>query len=68
MFEYTLPAYPIMVDVSLDAVSPEGSSTLLAMKHPGGPIAIPYIVDARTELVFYVLDKEELRQAASAGR
>jgi beta-lactam-binding protein with PASTA domain len=64
VFEYTLPAYPIMVDISLDAVSPEGSATILAMKHPGGPIAIPYIVDARTELVFYVLDKEELRQAA----
>jgi beta-lactam-binding protein with PASTA domain len=64
VFEYTLPVYPIMVDVSLDAVSPEGSTTIVAMKHPGGPIAIPYIVDARTELVFYVLDKEELRQAA----
>ena len=64
VFEYTLPAYPIMVDVSLDAVSPEGSATVVAMKHPGGPISIPYIVDARTELVFNVLDKEELRQAA----
>jgi beta-lactam-binding protein with PASTA domain len=68
VFEYTLPAYPIMVDVSLDAVSPEGSTTILAMKHPGGPIAIPYMVDARTELVFYVMDKEELRQAAAAGQ
>ena len=38
------------------------------MKHPGGPISIPYIVDAGTELVFYVLDKEELRQAASSGQ
>jgi beta-lactam-binding protein with PASTA domain len=66
VFEYTLPAYPIMVDVSLDGVSPEGSSTLLAMKHPGGPISIPYVVDARTELVFHVMDKEELRQAAAA--
>jgi beta-lactam-binding protein with PASTA domain len=68
VFEYTLPTYPIMVDVSLDAVSPEGNTTLLAMKHPGGPIAIPYIVDAKTELVFYVLDKEEMRQAADGGR
>jgi hypothetical protein len=57
-----------MVDMSLDAVSPEGSTTILAMKHPGGPIAIPYMVDARTELVFYVMDKEELRQAAAAGQ
>jgi beta-lactam-binding protein with PASTA domain len=68
VFEYTLPVYPIMVDISLDAISPEGSSTILAMKHPGGPISIPYVVDARTELVFNVLGKEELRQAASAGQ
>ncbi len=68
VFEYTLPTYPIMVDISLDAISPEGSATILAMKHPGGPISIPYIVDARTELVFYVLGKEELRQAASVGQ
>jgi len=68
VFEYTLPAYPIMVDISLDAVSESGSSTVLAMKHPGGPISIPYIVDEKSELVFNVFDKEEMRQPAGASR
>lgn len=64
VFEYTLPAYPIMVDVSLDAVSPAGSTTVMAMKHPGGPLSIPYLVDDKSELVFYIFDKEEIRQLA----
>ena len=68
LFEYTLPVYPIMVDVSLDAVSPTSSTTILAMKHPGGPISIPYIVDDKTELVFYVMEKEELRHPANIPR
>jgi beta-lactam-binding protein with PASTA domain len=68
VFEYTLPAYPIMVDISLDAVSTTGSTTVLAMKHPGGPISIPYIVDDKSELVFNVLDKEEIRQPAGTPR
>jgi len=66
VFEYSLPAYPIMVDVSLDAISPEGSTTVMAMKHPGGPIAVPYLVDDKSELVFYIFDKEEIRQAAGS--
>jgi len=68
VFEYTLPAYPIMVDISLDAISKSDSSTILAMKHPGGPISIPYIVDEKSELVFNVFDKEEMRQPASSAR
>jgi beta-lactam-binding protein with PASTA domain len=68
IFEYVLPDYPIMVDISLDAISAAGSTTLLAMKHPGGPISIPYVVDEKTELVLYVLDQEEIRQQAGVGR
>ena len=68
VFEYTLPSYPIMVDISLDAVSSAGSTTILAMKHPGGPISIPYLVDEKSELVFNIMDKEEIRQPAGAGR
>ncbi len=64
MFEYVLPEYPIMVDVSLDAVSKTASTTLLSMKSPGGPISIPYIVDQDAELVLYIFDKEEIRQHA----
>jgi beta-lactam-binding protein with PASTA domain len=68
VFEYTLPAYPIMVDISLDAVSATSSTTVLAMKHPGGPISIPYIVDDKSELVFNIMDNEEIRQPAGTAR
>jgi beta-lactam-binding protein with PASTA domain len=66
VFQYVLPDYPIMVDITLDAMSADGNTTLLAMKHPGGPISIPYIVDDKSELILYIFDKEEIRQQASA--
>ena len=68
VFEYVLPDYPIMVDISLDAISAAGNTTLLSMKHPGGPISIPYVVDEKTELVLYIFDQEEIRQQAGVGR
>ena len=68
MFEYVLPDYPIMVDVTLDSISEEGNTTVLAMKHPGGPISIPYIVDEDSELILYIFDQEEIRQQAGVGQ
>jgi beta-lactam-binding protein with PASTA domain len=68
VFEYVLPDYPIMVDITLDSISEEGNATLLAMKHPGGPISIPYIVDENSELVLYIFDQEEIRQQAGVGQ
>ncbi len=64
IFEYVLPDYPIMVDVSLDAITPDESTTLLSMKHPGGPIAIPYVVTEKSELVLNIFGKEEIRLQA----
>jgi len=66
LFEYALPSFPILVDVRLDAVLPESTTTLLAMQHPGGPIVIPYIVDKNSELVLYLFNKEEMRQNAGS--
>ena len=68
VFEYVLPDYPIMVDITLDSISEEGNTTILAMKHPGGPISIPYIVDEDSELILYIFDQEEIRQQAGVGR
>ena len=68
VFEYVLPAYPIMVDITLDSISEEGNTTILAMKHPGGPISIPYIVAEDSELVLYIFDQEEIRQQAGVGQ
>lgn len=67
VFEYVLPDYPIMVDISLDSIGAAGPTTLVAMKHPGGPISIPYIVDERSELVLYIFDQEEIRQQVGPG-
>ncbi len=66
VFKYSLPDYPIMVDVRLDVVSDTGTVSILAMKHPGGPLSVPYIVPEDSELVLSVLDKEEVREKASA--
>ena len=67
VFKYILPDYPILVDIRLDAVSPEGTTTLLRMKHPGGPISVPYIVSNDTELILYIFNREEIRQQAISG-
>lgn len=68
VFEYVLPDYPIMVDISLDSITPSEKTTLLSMKHPGGPISIPYVVEENSELVLYIFDSEEIRQHAGVGR
>jgi beta-lactam-binding protein with PASTA domain len=66
IFKYSLPDYPILMDIRLDVVSDSASDTVLAMKHPGGPMSVPYIVPEGSEMVLYVLDKEEVREKTSA--
>lgn len=62
IFDYVLPDYPIMVDIRLESVFMDERVELLSMKHPGGPISIPYIVDKKSELVLYLFDREEIRK------
>ncbi|RKX75899.1 MAG: serine/threonine kinase, partial [Spirochaetes bacterium] len=58
----TLPDYPIMVDLHLYALSFQGErEELLSMKHPGGLISIPYIVEENTTLVLSVFNREIIR-------
>lgn len=62
VFERTLPDYPVPVDLRLDAVAPGGDrSTLFEMRHPGGPIALPYVARPATDLILYRFDTEVLR-------
>ena len=68
LFKFTLTEQPIAVNIELDVVSSSGSKPLLAMKHPGGPIAVPYIVPAGSQLVLNVLDQEVARQDASSAQ
>jgi hypothetical protein len=65
LFKFTLPDYPIAVDIRLKVVSEGGEATLLAMKHPGGPLAVPYIVPEGSEIVLSVLDEEKAREPAA---
>lgn len=66
LFRYLLPDYPILVDVRLDVIADTGRLTILAARHAGGPLAVPYIVPEGSDLVLTVLDKEEVSVQASA--
>lgn len=59
LFQFTLPEYPIAVDIRLEVVSEGGRNALLEMKHPGGPLAVPYIVPEGSEIILSVLDEEK---------
>jgi beta-lactam-binding protein with PASTA domain len=60
LFQFTLPDYPIAVDIRLEVASEGGKATILAMKHPGGPLAVPYIVPEGSDIILSVLDEEKL--------
>jgi len=66
LYQYTIPAEAIAVNVRLVIVSDSEPKEILSMKHPGGPLAVPYIVPDGSDLVLYVLDQEVDRQKAAA--
>jgi len=66
LFTFQLEAQTIEVNVRLVLVTDSEPKDLLTMKHPGGPIAVPYIVPAGSEIVLYVLDQEVTRVKAQA--
>lgn len=66
IFRYSLPDYPILMDVRVDVSSESGKGTLIEMKHPGGQIAIPYILPEDGELALFVMGKEQTREKAKA--
>jgi beta-lactam-binding protein with PASTA domain len=65
LFKFSLPDQPIAVTIRLVIVSDSQPREILSMKHPGGPIAVPYIVPEGSELVLYVLDQEMAREKAT---
>jgi hypothetical protein len=65
VFDYVLPDYPIMIDIRLESVSSDERIELFSMKHPGGPLSIPYVVNENSEMVLYIFDREEIRKQAS---
>ncbi|HEY9595483.1 MAG TPA: PASTA domain-containing protein, partial [Spirochaetia bacterium] len=66
LFKFSLPDQPIAVDVRLVLVSDSEPKDILTMKHSGGPLSVPYIVPAGSELVLYVVNQEVDREKAVA--
>lgn len=64
LLESSLPEYPIPVELKLEAVTPAETRTILTMQHPGGPVSIPYVVDADSQLVLSMFDDELLTRPA----
>ena len=49
------------MDLYINAEYEGETKELLSMKHEGGRVAFPYIIKSGTEIIVYVLDKEEYR-------
>ena len=62
MVEVTLPEYEILVDLKLELITPGVTRTILRMKHPGGPVSIPYIAEENGQLVLSLFEDEILTQ------
>ena len=62
LFEYSLPIYPVTVDMRFESVAPSGErKTLFTTQHPGGPISIPYYQEENTTLVLSIFNREVIR-------
>lgn len=62
IYETTLQSYPYALQVTLEAIPPEGDSyTIVDFKHPGGKLTIPYAVPRLTVLVLKVQEQEIAR-------
>jgi beta-lactam-binding protein with PASTA domain len=66
LFKYSLPDQPVAVNIRLVIASDSLQQEIFSMKHPGGPISVPYIVPDGSELVLYVLDQAVDREKAVA--
>ena len=64
LVESSLPDYPILVDLKLEVITPRETRTILEMKHPGGSISIPYLVEEDSQLVLSMFDDEILTRPA----
>ena len=54
VFERALPEYPVVVELSMESVTPTGErELLLSMLHPGTKITVPYLVPENTSLILY---------------
>ena len=66
LFKFALPPQAIAVTIRLMIVSNSEPKEIFSMKHPGGPLSVPYIVPEGSDLVLSVLDQEVAREKATA--
>lgn len=67
LFEYVLPEYAVPVTISVEVQTPDGErSVLFSMSHPGGPIAVPYIVEAGSSLILMRDNEQVYREITDA--
>jgi len=62
MLQKTLPDYPVAIDLTIEAVSPDGEHTpILSMKTTGGLLTVPYLVKDDSVIIVSSFDKELFR-------
>lgn len=58
VFAEEIVRYPILVKMDLVERTKEGDRPIVSMRHPGGPVGIPYVKDEGSQLVFFVNGQE----------
>ena len=65
IFEQVLSIYPVFVEITLEALSPDGGRQIIfSMNHPGGRISIPYVVPQNTRLILSRSGEEIISELA----
>jgi beta-lactam-binding protein with PASTA domain len=58
VFQAALPKYPILMRIELAEKTEEETKLLISMKHPGGVISIPYIIQKDSNLILTINGEE----------
>ena len=66
LLETTLPDFEILVDVKLEVLGATDITTLLEMKHPGGPISIPFVAEEEGTLILSQFGEELLSRSVES--
>ena len=66
LLETTLPDYEILVDVKLEVIGAADVRTILEMKHPGGPISIPFVAEEEGRLILSQFGEELLSRSVES--
>ena len=69
ILERTLPTFEVPVRFLVEAVSPQGDvKTLFSMRHPGGPVTVPYLEPENTTIRLIVAEQAPISYIIKAER